>query len=155
GAGMSALAQVLHDIGHTVQGSDITAEVFTEGPLRKKNIKILPFSEDNVVEGFTYIAGNAFKDDHLEIKKAREKGYEVIRYHIFLPDYTSKYISSAFTDTHRNMSMYCLLTHVMNGSEDTTYLIGAGTGVGIPKTEYFAFESCEYIRHFLSYYPDH
>ena len=74
GAGMSALAQVLHDIGHTVQGSDITAEVFTEGPLRKKNIKILPFSEDNVVEGFTYIAGNAFKDDHPEIKKAREKG---------------------------------------------------------------------------------
>src|SRR5699024_4185083 len=94
---MSALAQVLHDIGHTVQGSDITAEVFTEGPLRKKNIKILPFSEDNVVEGFTYIAGNAFKDDHPEIKKAREKGYEVIRYHILLADFMSKYISIAVT----------------------------------------------------------
>ena len=155
GAGMSALAQVLHDIGHTVQGSDITAEVFTEGPLRKKNIKILPFSEDNVVEGFTYIAGNAFKDDHPEIKKAREKGYEVIRYHIFLADFMSKYISIAVTGSHGKTSTTGLLSHVMNGSVDTTYLIGDGTGFGLPKSEYFAFESCEYKRHFLSYYPDY
>ena len=75
---MSALAQVLFDIGHEVQGSDIENEVFTEGPLRKKGIKILPFSEENIVEGMTYIAGNAFKDDHPEIKKALESGYSVV-----------------------------------------------------------------------------
>ena len=155
GAGMSALAQVLHDIGHTVQGSDITNEVFTEGPLRKKGIKIVPFSEDNIVEGMTYIAGNAFKDDHPEIKKARDLGYEVVRYHVFLAEFMSNYISVAVTGAHGKTSTTGLLSHVMNGSVDTTYLIGDGTGFGLPKSEYFTFESCEYKRHFLSYYPDY
>lgn len=43
GAGMSALAQVLFDLGHEVQGSDITSEVFTEYQLRKKELKYYRF----------------------------------------------------------------------------------------------------------------
>lgn len=152
---MSALAQVLYDIGHEVQGSDIENEVFTEGPLRKKGIKILPFTEDNIVEGMTYIAGNAFKDDHPEIKKAVEMGYEVIRYHVFLADFMSSYISIAVTGSHGKTSTTGLLSHVMNGDVETTYLIGDGTGFGLPESKYFTFESCEYKRHFLSYYPDY
>lgn len=152
---MSALAQVLYDIGHEVQGSDIENEVFTEGPLRKKGIKILPFSEDNIVEGMTYIAGNAFKDNHPEIKKANEMGYEVIRYHVFLADFMSNYISIGVTGSHGKTSTTGLLAHVMNGDVDTTYLIGDGTGFGMPESKYFTFESCEYKRHFLSYYPDY
>lgn len=152
---MSALAQVLFDIGHEVQGSDIENEVFTEGPLRKKGIKILPFSEDNIVEGMTYIAGNAFKDDHPEIKKAYETGCEVIRYHVFLADFMSNYVSIGVTGSHGKTSTTGLLSHVMNGDVDTTYLIGDGTGFGLPKSKYFTFESCEYKRHFLSYYPDY
>lgn len=152
---MSALAQVLHDIGHEVQGSDIENEVFTEGPLRNKGIKILPFTEDNIVEGMTYIAGNAFKDDHPEIKKATEMGYEVIRYHVFLADFMSEYISIAVTGSHGKTSTTGLLSHVMNGDVETTYLIGDGTGFGLPESKYFTFESCEYKRHFLSYYPDY
>lgn len=152
---MSALAQVLFDIGHEVQGSDIENEVFTEGPLRKKGIKILPFSEDNIVEDMTYIAGNAFKDDHPEIKKAYEMGYEVIRYHVFLADFMSNYISVGVTGSHGKTSTTGLLSHVMNGDVDTTYLIGDGTGFGLPESKYFTFESCEYKRHFLSYYPDY
>ncbi|WP_092598340.1 UDP-N-acetylmuramate--L-alanine ligase [Jeotgalicoccus aerolatus] len=155
GAGMSALAQVLFDIGHEIQGSDIENEVFTEGPLRKKGIKILPFSEENIVEGMTYIAGNAFKDDHPEIKKAYDMGYEVIRYHVFLADFMSNYISVGVTGSHGKTSTTGLLSHVMNGDVDTTYLIGDGTGFGMPESKYFTFESCEYKRHFLSYYPDY
>lgn len=152
---MSALAQVLHDIGHTVQGSDIESEVFTEVPLRKKGIKILPFTTDNIVEGMTYIAGNAFKDDHVEIKKAFDMGYEVIRYHVFLANFMSDYISIGVTGSHGKTSTTGLLSHVMNGDVDTTYLIGDGTGFGMPESKYFTFESCEYKRHFLSYYPDY
>lgn len=152
---MSALAQVLHDLGHEVQGSDIESEVFTEHQLRDKGIKILPFDVDNVVSGFTYIAGNAFKDDHPEIKKAMDSGYEIIRYHTFLAKFMSDFTSIGVTGAHGKTSTTGLLSHVMNGDVDTTFLIGDGTGYGVRGSEYFAFESCEYKRHFLSYYPDY
>lgn len=152
---MSALAQVLHDLGHEVQGSDIESEVFTEHQLRDKGIKILPFDERNVVEGFNYIAGNAFKDDHPEIKKAMESGYPLTRYHIFLADFMSHFTSIAVTGAHGKTSTTGLLSHVMNGDVDTTFLIGDGTGFGLQDSDYFAFESCEYKRHFLSYHPDY
>lgn len=152
---MSALAQVLHDLGHEVRGSDIEAEVFTEHQLRDKGIKILPFDADNIVDGYTYIAGNAFNDDHLEIDKAYQNGFEVVRYHKFLADFMNDFISVAVTGAHGKTSTTGLLSHVMNGDVETTFLIGDGTGFGLEESEYFAFESCEYKRHFLSYYPDY
>ena len=155
GAGMSALAQVLHDLGHEVRGSDIDKEVFTEFQLRDKGIEILPFDESNIVEDYTYIAGNAFKDDHVEIKKAMEMGYEVIRYHKYLADFMSGFTSIAVTGAHGKTSTTGLLSHVMNGDVETTFLIGDGTGFGIRESNYFTFESCEYKRHFLSYHPDY
>ncbi|MGT2610203.1 Mur ligase family protein [Staphylococcus aureus] len=48
-----------------------------------------------------------------------------------------------------------LLSHVMNGDKKTSFLIGDGTGMGLPESDYFAFEACEYRRHFLSYKPDY
>ena len=39
GSGMSSLAQVLHDSGATVQGSDMETYFFTEKPLRERNIR--------------------------------------------------------------------------------------------------------------------
>lgn len=152
---MSALAQVLFDLGYEVQGSDITSEVFTEYQLKEKGIKILPFSAENIVEGYTYIAGNAFNDDHIEIKKAYDEGYPVIRYHEFLSNFMEDYTSIAVTGSHGKTSTTGLLSHVMNGDKETTYLIGDGTGVGKNNADYFAFESCEYRRHFLAYHPDY
>lgn len=155
GAGMSALAQVLHDLGHEVQGADIEKEVFTEHQLRDKGIKILPFDASNIVGGFTYIAGNAFGDDHPEISAARERGYPVIRYHEFLSQFMNQFTSIAVTGAHGKTSTTGLLSHVMNGDVDTTFLIGDGTGFGLEDSKYFTFESCEYKRHFLSYHPDY
>lgn len=155
GAGMSALAQVLHDLGHVVRGSDIDKEVFTEFQLRDKGIDILTFDESNVEEGYTYIAGNAFKDDHIEIKKAMESNFKVIRYHEFLAEFMSRFTSIAVTGAHGKTSTTGLLSHVMNGDVETTFLIGDGTGFGLKSSDYFTFESCEYKRHFLSYHPDY
>lgn len=155
GAGMSALAQVLHDLGHVVRGSDIDKEIFTEFQLRDKGIQILSFDENNVEEGYTYIAGNAFKDDHVEIQKALDSNFKVIRYHEFLAEFMSRFTSIAVTGAHGKTSTTGLLSHVMNGDVETTFLIGDGTGFGLKSSNYFTFESCEYKRHFLSYYPDY
>lgn len=155
GAGMSSLAQIMHDMGHNVQGSDIENTVFTEIALKNKGIKILPFDVENIHEGMTVIAGNAFPDTHPEIAKAYELGLEVKRYHIFLGEFMSQYTSVAVTGAHGKTSTTGLLSHVMNGDQKTSFLIGDGTGMGLPDSSYFAFEACEYRRHFLSYYPDY
>ena len=155
GSGMSSLAQILHDAGNQVQGSDIDKHFFTEDPLRKRDIKILPFNANNIQEGMTVIAGNAFKDDHEELIRANEIGVEVIRYHIFLGNLMNQYTSVGITGSHGKTSTTGLMSHVLSGYAPTSYLIGDGTGHGESQAEFFAFEACEYRRHFLAYHPDY
>ncbi|SFJ11012.1 UDP-N-acetylmuramate--L-alanine ligase [Halobacillus dabanensis] len=155
GTGMSSLAQILHDSGEKVQGSDVDKRFFTQDVLEAKNIKILPFSKENITEGLTIIAGNAFSDDHEEIKEAKEKGLPYYRYHEFLGEWLQKYTSIAVTGAHGKTSTTGLLAHVLSENYPTSYLIGDGTGKGHEESQYFAFEACEYRRHFLSYEPDY
>src|SRR5690625_2765388 len=155
GTGMSALAQILHDSGEKVQGSDVEKYFFTQDELVKKGIPIFPFSEENVKEGSTIIAGNAFSDEHIEIKKARELGLTFYKYHEFLGEWLQKYTSVAVTGSHGKTSTTGLLAHVLEQSFPTSYLIGDGTGKGHENSDYFIFEACEYKRHFLHYHPDY
>ena len=155
GSGMSSLAQILHDAGNEVQGSDIDKHFFTEDPLRERGITILPFSADNIQEGMTVIAGNAYRDDHEELTHAKEIGVEVIRYHKFLGNLMGQYTSVGITGSHGKTSTTGLMAHVLGGFAPTSYLIGDGTGHGESQAEYFAFEACEYRRHFLAYHPDY
>ena len=155
GSGMSSLAQIMHDLGHEVQGSDIETYVFTEVALRNKGISILPFDANNIKEDMVIIQGNAFPDSHEEIVKAHQLKLDVIRYHDFLGHVINQYTSVAVTGAHGKTSTTGLLSHVMNGDKKTSFLIGDGTGMGLPGSDYFAFEACEYRRHFLSYDPDY
>lgn len=155
GTGMSSLAQILHDMNHEVQGSDVDKFYFTQKPLEARGIQILPFSKDNIREGQTVIAGNAYPDTHEEIEEANRLGVPVIRYHRFLGDFMKKYTSVAITGSHGKTSTTGLLAHVMDGAEPTSYLIGDGSGKGAENNKYFVFEACEYRRHFLSYHPDY
>lgn len=117
GAGMSSLAQIMHDLGHEVQGSDIEKYVFTEVALKNKGIKILPFNADNIKEGMVVIQGNAFPDTHEEIVKAHDLKLDVIRYHDFLGHVIDQYTSVAVTGAHGKTSTTGLLSHVMNGDK--------------------------------------
>ena len=155
GSGMSSLAQILFDAGEQVQGSDVETYYFTEQPLRDRNIVIKPFDEQNITQGMTVIAGNAFPDSHPELVKARELGVEVIRYHTFLGNYIGNYTSIAITGAHGKTSTTGLMSHVVGGYMPTSYLIGDGTGSGKADASYFVMEACEYRRHFLAYHPDY
>ncbi len=155
GSGMSALAHILHDKGYEVQGSDVEKTFFTQKALEEAGILILPFNAENIQEGMTVIAGNAFNDDHEEIKRAKEIGVPVIRYHKFLGDFIQNFTSIAITGAHGKTSTTGLMAHVVSGASPTSYLIGDGTGRGAKEAQYFVFEACEYRRHFLSYAPDY
>lgn len=155
GTGMSALAQILHDKGLTVQGSDYEKNFFTEKALVEKGITILPFSASNVKEDMIVIQGNAFSDTHEEIVAAKELGVPIKKYHEFLGELLTQFSSIAVTGAHGKTSTTGLLSHVLKGAFPTSYLIGDGTGKGQKDSKYFALEACEYRRHFLSYHPDY
>ncbi len=155
GSGMSALAQILHDTGLKVQGSDYEKHFFTQDALENAGITILPFDKNNITTDLTIIAGNAFPDTHEEIQRATELGIPVIRYHRFLERYLKNFTSIAITGAHGKTSTTGLMSHVLKGSDPTSFLIGDGTGRGDSDAKYFVFEACEYRRHFLSYSPDY
>lgn len=155
GAGMSALALLLHGEGYQVQGSDVAKYFFTQQGLEESGITMMEFSADNIQPGLTIIAGNAFNDDHLELVRARELGLEIYRYHDFIGQMVGKYTSIAVTGSHGKTSTTGLLAHTLGQLAPTSYLIGDGTGLGSQAAEYFALEACEYRRHFLAYEPDY
>lgn len=155
GTGMSSLALILHDKGCKVMGSDIDKYTFTQQGLEKAGIKILSFSPDNIKEGMTIVAGNAFGDDQEEIKRAREMGLKVLRYPETVENIIEETTSIGVAGAHGKTSTTGLLSHVLGGVAPTSYLVGDGSGKGVPNARFFVFEADEYRRHFVAYHPDY
>ena len=153
GTGMSALAQILADLGYTVQGSDKPDHFFTEDPLIEKGIKILEFNPDNITEGMTIVQGNAFRDDHPEVVRAKELGLKIYSYQEMVGKLSRMHKTITVAGCHGKTTTTSMLYHVLNNIKGCNALIGDGTGVATKGNEYFALEACEYKRHFLSYTP--
>lgn len=156
GSGMSALALMLHQMGHKVQGSDVPKYYFTQRGLEQAGIPILPFSADNITADVELIAGNAFREDNnVEIAYAIQNGFKFKRYHEFLGEFMNQFTSLGVAGAHGKTSTTGLLSHVLKNITETSYLIGDGTGRGLANSQYFVFESDEYERHFMPYHPEY
>ncbi|MGZ9585191.1 UDP-N-acetylmuramate--L-alanine ligase [Paenibacillus marinisediminis] len=154
GSGMSALAQILSDMGNTVQGEDIDSDLFTQIPLEARNIAIYPFGNAPLLQDMQVIASNAFDENHPSIVKCKQLGIPVHRYHHFLGNWMKGYTSIAITGAHGKTTTTGMMVHALKAIEPACGLIGDGTGTGYPDARLFVFESCEYRRHFLAYEPD-
>ena len=153
GTGMGALAQFMHDLGYHVQGSDKPDHFFTEDPLREKGITILNFDADNIKEGMTIVQGNAFTDDNVEVKRAKELHLTIYTYQEMLGSFTEKFKSITVAGCHGKTTTSSMLAHVLDHTIGTNYLIGDGTGHSDKKNDHFILEACEWKRHFLAYTP--
>ena len=68
GTAMSALALFLQDLGHFVEGSDVSDYYFTEDDLKQRSILIHPFSSSNIDGKSIYIISSAYTENE-EVKK--------------------------------------------------------------------------------------
>lgn len=152
GSGMSALAQVMHELGYNVMGSDKDDHFFTEDELRNKGIPILSFNKENIKEGMIVIQGNAFNDDHVEVVRAHELGLKIYTYQTMIDELTKNTKLIAVSGCHGKTTTTTMMKTVFE-NVGINYLIGDGSGYANPKNEYFALEACEFKRHFLSYHP--
>lgn len=153
GSGMSALAQILHNLGYEVQGSDSEKHFFTEEGLKELGIKVLPFDENNIKEGMKIVKGAAFDETNPEVKKAMELNLNIYSYSDMVGSLTRKFKTICVSGCHGKTTTTSMLAHVLNEFKGANYLIGDGTGYSNKENELFILESCEYKRHFLQYNP--
>ncbi len=153
GAGMSALAQIMCELGYQVQGSDIEKHFFTEKGLIEKGIPMLPYDEANIHENMKIIKGASIKEDNPELMKAEELNLKIYSYNEMVGRLTTKFKTICVAGCHGKTTTTAMLSHVLNNLKGANYLIGDGTGFANIENEYFVLESCEYQRHFLAYTP--
>ncbi len=154
---MSALALILHDQGLQVAGSDIDEYTFTQKPLAAAGIPMYSFDAANIKPGMTVIRGNAFNDDQVEVAAALALGDQInlVTYPDMVENLVKQFTSIGVAGAHGKTSTTGLLAHVLAGIAPTSYLIGDGTGKGVPDARFFIFEADEYRRHFQDYTPDY
>lgn len=159
GSGMSSLALICHNLGYKVSGSDIETYIFTQDKLIEKGIDILPFDKNNIKEDVLYILGAAFNAENnieiAELEKPENKHIERMPYHEFLGKLISEYNSVCIAGSHGKTTTTSMLKAFLEPHGNVGYLIGDGHGHLEKEDEFFAVEACEFLDHFLHYYPNY
>ncbi len=156
GAGMSALALLLNDLGYEVIGYDDAKEHrFTEDKLLERNIPIYTDENDVMDENTIVVFSSAIRSDHREMVKAHELDLRIYEYHEMLGKLTKKFNTISIAGCHGKTTTTAMLSHIMNSINGCNYLIGDGRGYANKENKTFILESCEYRRHFLEYEPDY
>ena len=79
GIGMSGIAEVMHNLGYTVQGSD-ASDNYNVRRLAEKGMKtFIGHDAANVAEAAVVVVSTAIKRDNPELKAARERRLPVVR----------------------------------------------------------------------------
>ncbi len=154
GAGMSALALLLNDLGYEVIGYDDASEHrFTEDKLMERNIKIYNESNDVIDSDTIVVFSSAISLEHPELVKAKELNARVYEYHEMLGRITKKFETVCIAGCHGKTTTTAMLSHIIDNIDGCSYLIGDGRGHANRDSDKFILEACEYYRHFLEYEP--
>ena len=157
GAGMSALALLLSDLGYQVVGyDDAASHRFTEDKLLERGIKIYTGPNNELDNETVVIYSPALKlDEHPELIKAQNLNLKIYEYQEYLGKLTKKYETICISGCHGKTTTTSMLSHIMKNIEGCNYIIGDGQGHGDISSNKFILESCEYRRHFLEYEPEY
>ncbi|MBN1876860.1 MAG: UDP-N-acetylmuramate--L-alanine ligase [Anaerolineae bacterium] len=160
GAGMSAIARVLHGQGIHVQGSDRRASPWVSA-LRDEGIPVMvEHAAKNVENADLILASSAVPDDNVELVAARRRGVLVMRRSEFLPILTRDYEVIAVAGAHGKTTVSGMLAlTLMDEGLDPTFIVGGvladlGTNAHAGTSPYFVIEADEYRDTFLSLKPN-
>ncbi|MFA6309171.1 MAG: UDP-N-acetylmuramate--L-alanine ligase [Clostridia bacterium] len=160
GISMSGLAEILHNEGYNISGSDITPSNITD-KLEKMNMKVyIGHSESNIKDPNLVVYTAAIKESNPELAKARTLNIPVIDRAALLGEIMRRYpYSVAISGTHGKTTTTSMVTMIMlEANMNPTAHIGGelnaidgNTRIG--GKEYFISEACEYVESFLKFYP--
>lgn len=156
GAGMGAIANVLHRMGHTITGSDLKDGPVVER-LRVDGMDIaVGHDADNLGDVDLVAISTAIPERNPEVKAAREREIPVLRRSEILPAISAERRSMVVAGTHGKTTTSSMLAMAMVEADlDPSFIIGGdvneiGSGAVWADGEWFVIEGDESDRTFLS-----
>ena len=126
GIGMSGIAEILHNLGYSVQGSDI-AESGNVTRLRGLGIHVAIWHEaKNVVDASVIVVSTAVKKDNPEVMAARERLLPVVRRAEMLGELMRLKWSIAIGGTHGKTTTTSLIAAVLEAADMDPTVINGG-----------------------------
>ncbi len=125
GIGMSAIAEILHSKGYTVQGSDQKDSANVKR-LRARGLRVFVGHDPVNLVGARYVLiSSAVKPGNPELEAARARGLPIIRRAEMLAELMRLYATVSVTGTHGKTTTTSLIAHVFNAAGlDPTVITG-------------------------------
>jgi len=125
GAGMMGIAELLHNLGFTVHGSDIDNTLSVKR-LRKLKIKVyIGHNPKNINKDDIIIFSNAIKKNNIEMSFARINNMTILSRMEILSELMRLKYGISITGSHGKTTTTSLLSHILYKNHlDPTYLIG-------------------------------
>ena len=154
GIGMSGIAEVLHNLGHRVQGSD-QADSANVQRLREKGIEVfVGHKADNLGDAEVVVVSTAIRKNNPELIAAREKLLPVVRRAEMLAELMRFRNAIAIGGTHGKTTTSMVATLLEAGGLDPTVINGGiinayGTNARMGEGEWMVVEADESDGTFL------
>ena len=166
GTGMCALAELIHNSGVMVSGSDCNEVFYTDAILHELGIPFFEFFDASHIEAgesapelLMYSAAYS-PETNPEISEAQKRGIPVQKFTDALGTYSQFFDSAAVAGVHGKTTTTALAGTLLKGVAAPAQVL-AGSAVSsfggrstlVLGDKYFVAETCEYKRHFLSFHP--
>jgi UDP-N-acetylmuramate--alanine ligase len=155
GIGMSGIAEVMHNLGYTVQGSDIAEGYVVEG-LRSRGIKVMiGHAAENVTDCSVIVTSTAVKRDNPEVVYALDNRIPVVRRAEMLAELMRLKNTVAVAGTHGKTTTTSMVACLLEaGGVDPTVINGGiinsyGSNARLGASDWMVVEADESDGSFL------
>jgi len=155
GIGMSGIAEVMHQLGYQVQGSDASDSYVVE-KLRKEGIPVsIGHSGDNLGDAAVIVCSTAIKENNPEIQAAAERRLPRVRRAEMLAELMRMQKTVAVAGTHGKTTTTSMVAALLDsGGLDPTVINGGiinryGSNARLGKSDWWVIEADESDGSFL------
>ncbi|MFW2851626.1 UDP-N-acetylmuramate--L-alanine ligase [Sphingomonas sp. TX0543] len=155
GIGMSGIAEVMHNLGYRVQGSDVAEGYVVEG-LRARGIPVsIGHKADNLGEAAVVVASTAIKRGNPEVEAALERRVPVVRRAEMLAELMRLKSTVAVAGTHGKTTTTSMVAALLDaGGVDPTVINGGiinsyGSNARLGDSDWMVVEADESDGSFL------
>ncbi len=159
GAGMSGIAEILHNLGYTVSGSDLSDSA-TSRRLAELGIRVfIGHAAENIHGAQAVVTSTAVKGDNPEVIAARAMRIPLVPRAVMLAELMRLKAGIAIAGTHGKTTTTSLVTSVLaEAGLDPTFVIGgklnsAGANSRLGAGDYIVVEADESDASFLNLTP--